>query len=148
MYIEKEEITLYITNALTKFLNDSRLISNSTIVLTDLETIVFVASDKKTNYLHENLSDSLKKILNLYMTDISTVDYMNTTTDTIVPIISGDDYSKYKSQIILPILHYEKIVGLLIFIAKDRSFLPSNLEYAKTTQHFVQIFSTKEYLQE
>ena len=145
MYI-KGVIKLYITNSLINFLNDSKFLSNSTIILTDLEKVIFVESDNSNNYLNTELSTSLKQIINLFETDINTVDYMNTTLDNIVPITIDDDITKYKSQIILPIIHDSIIDGLLIFIADNRKYLASSLKYAKTTQHFVEVFTTKEYL--
>lgn len=66
---------------------------------------------------------------------------MNTSMDSIVPIVVGDDISKYKSQIILPIVHNDIVDGLLIFLTDERKYLASNLNFAKTTQHFAQLFS-------
>ncbi len=137
---------MYITDKLVNFLRDSEHLSNSTIILTDLEEVVYVVSDKDTNYLDKKLSNSLKQILNLYKTDINTIDYMNTTLDSIIPITTDDDISKYKSQIILPIIHNYIIDGLLIFITDNRKYLSSSLKYAKTTQHFVEVLTSKEYL--
>lgn len=137
---------MYITDKLVSFLKDSEYLSNSTIILTDLEKVIYVVSDKDTNYLDKKISNSLKQILNLYKTDINTIDYMNTTLDSIIPITTDDDISKYKSQIILPIIHNYMIDGLLIFITDNRKYLSSSLKYAKTTQHFVEVLTSKEYL--
>lgn len=137
---------MYITDKLIKFLNDSKFLSNSTIILTDLEKVILTVSDKDTNYLNKKISNSLNQVINLYKSDINTVDYMNTTLDSIIPITIDDDITKYKSQIILPIIHDYIIDGLLIFIADNRKYLSSSLKYAKTTQHFVEVFTTKEYL--
>lgn len=103
MYIW-EVIKLYVTDSLIDFLNASMLLSDSTIILTDLDKVIFVASNENTSYLNKNLSDSLKKLLNLYIFDCSYVDYLNTSMDTIIPITEEEDVSKYKSQIVLPIL--------------------------------------------
>ena len=100
----------------------------------------------KIDYLNNIISDSLKQILNLYNSDISTVDYMNTTMDSIVPLVVDDDVTNYKSQIILPITHDYKVEGLLIFVTSNREYLESNLRFAKTTKHFVEVLSSKEYL--
>lgn len=137
---------MYITSKLISFLHDSKFLSNSTIILTDLEKIIVVESDINTNYLNKKLSNSLKQIVDLYKSDINTVDYMNTDLASIIPITANDDITKYKSQIILPIVHNYIIDGLLIFIADNRKYISSSLKYAKTTQHFVEIFTTKEYL--
>lgn len=137
---------MYVTNSLIEFLNNSMILSDSTIILTDLNKVVFVASSDDNNYLNKNLNDSLTKLLNLYAFDYTYADYMNISMNTIVPIVENDDISKYKSQIILPILHNDIIDGLLIFLTDKREYLNSNLKYAKTAKHFVEIFSTKDYL--
>lgn len=140
-----EVINLNITYELTKFLNISSLISESTIILTDLDKTIFVASNKPNNYLNNYLSDDLKNIINFYCIDLSCEDYINTTLDSIVPITNNDTINAYKSQIILPITHRNILDGLLIFLADNRYYLPSNLNYAKTTRHFVEIFTDKIY---
>lgn len=69
------------------------------------------------------------------------MEYMNRSMDTVVPITIDDNISKYKSQIILPIIHNDIVDGLLIFVTDDRKYLTSNLNFAKTTKHFVELFS-------
>lgn len=111
---------MYITNKLIDFLNTAKFLSNSTIILTDVEKVIFSASDNYNDFLDKYISNSLKQILNLFKYDISTVDYINTSLDIVVPIILNDDISRYMSQIILPILHDNIVVGLLIFITNNR----------------------------
>lgn len=84
--------------------------------------------------------------LNLYKRDLNSIDYVNTSMNSIVPIVVDDDISKYQSQIILPIVHNEMVDGLLIFVADNRKYLESNLRFAKTAKHFVELFSTETYL--
>lgn len=136
---------MYVTNSLIEFLNMSSSISNSNIILTDLEKVIWVSSSQISGYLDVSLSCKLKEILNLYTLDISFSDYMNVSMDSVVPIVDNDDY-KYISQIILPIVHNEYVDGLLIFTTEDRKYLPSNLKFAKTTKYFTEVFSTKKYL--
>lgn len=135
---------MFITKSLIDFLNSSCNLSNSNIVLTDLKRVIFTSSDVETYYLNNELSDSLKQILDSAYLNKTT--YLNTTIDSIVPLIDNDNILKYKSQIILPIFHYDTLDGLLIFFTEDREYLPSNLKFAKTTKHFVELFSTKDYL--
>lgn len=135
---------MFITKSLINFLNSSCNLSNSNIVLTDLKRIIFTSSDVETCYLNSKLSGSLKQILDSNYLNKTT--YLNTTTDSIVPLIDNDNNLRYKSQIILPIFHNDVLDGLLIFFTEDREYLPSNLKFAKTTKHFVELFSTKDYL--
>lgn len=135
---------MFITKSLIDFLNSSCNLSNSNIVLTDLKRVIFTSSDVETYYLNNELSDSLKQILDSAYLNKTT--YLNTTIDSIVPLIDNDNILKYKSQIILPIFHYDTLDGLLIFFTEDREYLPSNLKFAETTKHFVELFSTKDYL--
>lgn len=135
---------MFITKSLIDFLNSSCNLSNSNIVLTDLKRVIFTSSDVETYYLNNELSDSLKQILDSAYLNKTT--YLNTTIDSIVPLIDNDNILKYKSQIILPIFHDDTLDGLLIFFTEDREYLPSNLKFAETTKHFVELFSTKDYL--
>lgn len=96
---------MYITDSLVEFLHNSMLLSRSTIILTDLNKVVFVASNDDNNYLNKNLHDNMKKLLSLYAADSCYIDYMNISMDTIVPIVEDDDILKYESQIVLPIIH-------------------------------------------
>lgn len=96
---------MYITDSLVEFLHNSMILSSSTIILTDLDKVIFVDSNDNNNYLNKSIHDSLKNLLYLYTTDPCYADYMNVSMDTIVPIVDNDDVSKYKSQIILPIIH-------------------------------------------
>lgn len=133
---------MYITNSLKNFLTISMDLSHSTIILTDLNSIIYVATPHDdAKYLHHKISSELKQILNLYLTDPSASQYLNTTMNRIIPIIQNDSTDKYLSQIILPIVQYEKLQGLLIFVSEDREYIESNLDFAKTTKHFVEIFS-------
>lgn len=137
---------MYITNQLTSFLDLSKTLSNSHIILTNLKSIILVASDTKSNYLNMEISNELKQILKLYSSNQNLIDYINTTMDTIIPICKYKDCCNYQSQIILPVVQNKILKGLLIFLSEKERYLVSNLNFAKTTKHFVEIFSTKNYL--
>lgn len=137
---------MYITKALTNFLNLSMELSKSTIILTNLEKIIFVSPSEYNNiYINKKISHNLKNIIKLYSKDITAANYINTDMSQVIDIIDNDDVSKYQSQIILPIFN-TSLEGLLIFFTEDRTYLSSNLKFAETTKHFVEIFSRKEYL--
>lgn len=134
-----------ITKSLKKFLNISRDLSHSTILLTNLEHIICVSSLTNDDYyLQQKISNDLKQILKLYSSDASASQYLNTTMNRIIPIINNYVPNQYLSQIILPILQHEVLQGLLIFVSEDREYIASNLEFAKTTKHFVEILSLED----
>lgn len=140
---------MYINNKLIDFLNASKVLSNSTIIVTDLSSVLFVASDSETannTYLNHSISKGLKQILTLFSQDINSDNYINSSMNEVINITSNDNISNYKSQIILPIVHNNYIDGLLIFITKDRNYIKSNLEFAKTTKHFVEVFTSTKYI--
>lgn len=135
---------MFITKSLIDFLNLSQNLSDSNIILTDFGRITFTSSNVEKGYLNSELSNSLKQILtSSHLDDIS---YLNTTIDSIIPLVNNDNILKYKSQIILPVVYNSTPDGLLIFFTEDREYLPSNLKFAKTTKHFVELFGTKDYL--
>ncbi len=137
---------MYITSLLTNFLDLSSKLSNSTILLTDTESIILVSSEiDKTLYLNKKISSDLKNIIKLYSSDTCSINYMNTTMDSIIKLTEDDSINMYSSQIILPIVH-EALDGLLIFFTDNRKYIPSNLNFAKTTRKFAETFSTKKYL--
>lgn len=138
---------MHITKSLTDFLAISKDLSHSTILLTNLDSIVYISSENDSSmYLDHKISSDLKQILNLYLTDSSATQYLNTTMNRVVPIIENEDVNRYLSQIILPIVQNEQLQGLLIFVSEDRQYIETNLEFAKTTKHFVEIFSMENYL--
>lgn len=134
-----------VSQSLKKFLNISRDLSHSTILLTDLECIIYVASQENNNqYCNQKISNDLKQILKLYHNDSSASQYLNTTMNRIIPIIEHESLDQYLSQIILPVIQHEILQGLLIFVSEDREYISSNLDFAKTTKHFVEIFSLED----
>lgn len=137
---------MHITNQLTTFLDLSKNLSHSHIILTNLNSIIWVASDTKNDYLNMDISGELKQVLQLYSSDQDLVDYINTTMDKIIPICTNPDCVDYQSQIILPVIQNNILKGLLIFLSENERYLISNLNFAKTTKHFVEIFSTRNYL--
>ena len=135
---------MFITKSLINFLNLSQNLSDSNIILTDLKRITFTSSNVEGSYLNNELSNYLKQVL--ASSSLDDISYLNTTLDSIIPLVNNDNILKYKSQIILPIFHNSIPDGLLIFFTEDREYLPSNLKFAKTTKHFVELFGTKDYL--
>lgn len=137
---------MYVTNKLINFLNLSGELSNSTIILTDTEKVILVTSKEFNNlYLNKEISDNLKDVLRLYKSDYTAIDYINTDMNNIMNLIIDDNISRYRSQIILPIIH-DTVDGLLIFFTNDRNYIPSNLRFAMTTKHFAELYSSKEYM--
>lgn len=137
---------MYISKKLVTFLNSSSQLGDSTILLTDLEKIVFVASEEDDDshyYLGKTISPSLKQILSLYESE-KAVNYMNTTMESILDLVP-QDINSYRSQIILPVVEQNNhtLEGLLIFFVQNREYLPSNLHFAMTTKHFTDLFCTR-----
>lgn len=52
---------MYVTDKLINFLNTSKKLSNSTILMTDLEKVIFVASDFENSYLNKQISNDLAR---------------------------------------------------------------------------------------
>lgn len=137
---------MYVTKKLIDFLNLSGELSHSTIVLTDTEKVILITSKEFTSlYLNKEISDNLKNVLQLYKSDNTAIDYINTDMTNIMNLVIDDNISRYRSQIILPIIH-DTIDGLLIFFTNNRNYIPSNLRFAMTTKHFVELYSSKEYM--
>lgn len=135
-----------ITNKLTDFLNLSGELSNSTIILTDTEKIIFTTSDELNKLcLDKKISNNLKDVLNLYRLDTDTINYINTNMNNVIDLFVDDDIKRYRSQIILPIIH-DTVEGLLIFFVNNRNYIPSNLKFAMTTKHFTELYSSEKYL--
>lgn len=136
---------MIITNQLINFLNLSQTLSYSHIILTNQVSIVFCTCNTNKIYLDQKISKELHAILQLYRSDPSLIDYINTDMDRIIPICKKFNCMSYQSQIILPIVQNNLLQGLLIFLSKKEHYLPSSLKFAKTTRHFVEVFSDKTY---
>lgn len=50
---------MYVTDKLVDFLNTSKNLSNSTIILTNLERVIFALSDLKNIYINKKISNEL-----------------------------------------------------------------------------------------
>lgn len=135
---------MYISDKLTNFLDSSSILAHSTILLTDFEKVLLVASEQNEKYyLNKNISNNLKSILALYQHE-KAINYLNTTMENIIELIEKDTLSSYRSQIILPVVErkYAILEGLLVFFVRDREYLQSNLNFALTTKYFVDLFCT------
>ena len=124
---------------ITNFLNDSQLISNYNILLTDLNKIIVAKpSHIEDLYLFQHLSDKLLQILLSFNYDNrNNQKYLFVNPNTIIPLLKHDYYT-YSSEIILPIYNKNKLFGSLIFFSNNKIFLASNLNYALTTKTFVE----------
>ncbi len=124
---------------ITNFLNDSQLISNYNILLTDLNKIIVAKpSHIEDLYLFHHLSDKLLQILLSFDYDNrNSQKYFFVNPNTIIPLLKHDYYT-YSSEIILPIYNKNKLFGSLIFFSNNKIFLASNLNYALTTKTFVE----------
>lgn len=134
---------MYISDDLISFLHTTKILSNSAIILTDLEKVVFADSDECNNndYLNKFISENLRILLNSNFNNNSFPYILNNLCD-IIPIVFNDKI-KYISQMILPIKINNNIIGALIFVTDNRKYLPSNLKFAKTTKYFTEKFLIK-----
>lgn len=137
---------MYVTKKLIDFLELSSQLANSSIILTNNTRVLFASSNADNNiYLNKKISKDLENIFLLYSSDSSSFNYINSTMDSVINLIINDDSSRYSSQIILPIMH-NNLDGLLIFFTNNRKYIKSNLNFALTTRHFAELFSTRAYL--
>ena len=85
--------------------------------------------------LHKkNVLRYLKKIVKLYCNDSYISQY---SMNRFMPMIEIELQNKHLSQIILPIIQYEIFQNFLIFVSNSQEYLSYNLDFAKTTKHFV-----------
>ena len=128
-----------ILNEKTKnFLINSALTCGNTLIITDLEKIIFVSSSSFDQFINQPISNILKQILN-HKTDLKI--YCNSILfryDSLPLSYNKTDNLNYSSQIIIPLFKEESIVGSVIMVSFHKTFNNSNFEYLKTTAEFIQ----------
>lgn len=119
-----------ISNEMIDFLKLSSKLSDSVILLTDLNKFIF-CSDSNYDYIDKNISTDLLSIM-----EQPNLAFLNNTSSIIN--LTDNDSNYYKSQIILSI-QTDNYKGSLIFFNTNREYIKSNMDFAKTTKHFIEI---------
>lgn len=127
-----------ISSELKKYLNESRQNLESNILCTDLNNILLCTTDIDDNYFsNKEISNELLSIINSWKDVLFKEQLIMIYNLCCIPLVKNDK-THYYSQMILPICHYDKLDGLLIFFRKDRNYIPSSAKPALTTKDFVE----------
>ena len=89
--------------------------------ITDTETIIAVSGASKAEYLAKEISEHVRNVM-----DDRAI--WSTRDDRIMPIILGESASKYRSQIIAPIISDADAVGTVILFSTEREKAITNVE--------------------
>lgn len=90
--------------------------------ITDMETIIAISGAPKSEYLARAISEH---VLNV-MEDRA---IWSTSDDVPMPLIDGENSSKYKTQIIAPIISDADAIGTVILFSLDNNKKIGNVEY-------------------
>lgn len=130
-----------ISNELKDYLKQSNCNLDSNILCTDLNNILFSATNTEDEYYNDKkISLEIKNIIKSWENISYKKELIMIYNMSCIPIIQND-INHYYSQMILPICHSDKLDGLLIFYRKDRNYIPSSAKSAITTKEFVEILS-------
>lgn len=122
---------MHIPKQLFAFLNSIQSISKMNILITNLDKIILaLPKEIENSYVNQKISLSLKRLLSLYQTESEISDYLNTTIDTILPLVSTDNTCRYASQIILPFYEDISLIGTIIFFSKSIMFTKEDFDFA------------------
>ncbi|MDD2376126.1 MAG: stage V sporulation T C-terminal domain-containing protein [Clostridia bacterium] len=123
-----------------KFIDISvKLSFGSTIYITDLENVLYAASELFSNVENKEISLELLKQALLFNNDSNKNVILSD--DKVIPIYNEQSKDiKYITQIILPIIIDNKVFGTLINTHNCTYYEEINLKYAKTTLEFVELF--------
>ena len=130
-----------ISNELKDYLKQSNCNLDSNILCTDLNNILFSATNTEDEYYNDKkISLEIKNIIKSWENISYKKELIMIYNISCITIIQND-INHYYSQMILPICHSDKLDGLLIFYRKDRNYIPSSAKSAITTKEFVEILS-------
>ena len=130
-----------ISTELKEFLKQSNKNLDSNILCTDLNNILFSATNTDNEYFNEKkISSEILLIINSWKNASNKNELIMIYNLYCIPIIQNDT-TKYYSQLILPLCHNDKLNGLLIFYRKEQNFIPSSAKPAITTKQFVEELS-------
>ncbi|MDF2866139.1 MAG: hypothetical protein K0R72_957 [Clostridia bacterium] len=118
----------------------AKLSFGSSIYITDLEKVIYVASESFSNIENKEISVELKALESVFANDYNNKGVI-LSDNKIIPIYNNQSVEiKYITQIILPIVIDGKFFGTLINTNDSNYYDNVNLRYAKTTLEFVEIF--------
>jgi hypothetical protein len=118
----------------------AKLSFGSSIYITDLEKVIYVASESFSNIENKEISVELKSLQSVFANDYNNKDVI-LSDNKVIPIYNDRLIeNKYITQIILPIVIDGKFFGTLINTNDSNYYDNVNLRYAKTTLEFVEIF--------
>lgn len=90
--------------------------------ITDMETIIAISGAPKSEYLAKSISEHVLNVMEERA-------IWSTYDDMPMPLIEGENPSKYKAQIIAPIISDADAIGTVILFSLDNNKKISNVEY-------------------
>lgn len=140
---------MWLSENLKSFLDISNSLGGNRIYLTDTYDVLYVGNCTSLDEVNKPISkDILRKLLSLNIEDISNLSFLTNNKKDIIPIYEDPNLNiNWNSQIILPVYADDTIFGALIFTNYNKNLCDVHLDFAKTTQYFVNKFILK-YLSE
>lgn len=134
-----------ISKTLINYLFNSNRLLESNILITNLNSIIYANTyNNPIKYENTQLSNDLKCLISQWE-DFSNYDKFLILKDNFYEL-NTDNSFLYKGQMFLPIFHNKNLSGVLIFFRNNRNFIESSLKYARTIKHFVEIFTSDDYI--
>lgn len=90
--------------------------------ITDTESIIAVSGISKNEYLSKNISEHVLNVMEERA-------IWSTKDDVVMPILEGENTSKYKAQIIAPIICDAEAIGTVILFSLNGTQKITNVEY-------------------
>ncbi|MEG1990362.1 MAG: hypothetical protein RR144_06125 [Clostridia bacterium] len=131
---------MWVTENLFKLIDDCTFLSGNIIYLTDLENVRYVRHSTSSENINLPISRKLLQVfLNFSFTDMDSNYCLLNGKENIVPIYEDSSLNiDWSSQIILPLYADDTFYGSLISVNYHKEFNKQHLEFAKTTQAFVE----------
>lgn len=148
-----------LSNKLLEYLYNSTPILESGFIITDLTNIIYVNTSQlssnfnpisEENYLSKKISKKLTKIIKKFSNfnqfdDTLFQTYVkedNNFDKNLLPEIFRNDKALYRTQLIFPIFHNNKIDGLFICFKTNSFYNDFNIEFAKNIRNVIEDMSS------
>ncbi len=139
---------MHISEKLKQYISDSKIVCESNIIITNLESIELVEllNDNAPNItLNDKLSNDILDLINKWKScDITKSSLFCIMNYYCLRLIENDN-KQYSAQMIFPLFNKDnKLLGLIILFRTNKNYIISSAKPAITTANFINNFINEE----
>lgn len=138
---------MYISEKLRQYISNSKIVSNSNIIITDLTEIKLseiLEKDVNRISISKLISKDLESLIAHWDSENGIKNDMFCVLNKKCLEIFEDDKNEYSAQMIFPLLSHNELFGLIIFFRTDMNYIATSLKSVVPVIKFTNVFLNEE----